>query len=54
MKPGYYIDMLDDLVIIYPDQTYEVYNIHEQGFVLGRVKLEDQSGKFIVEFIGNL
>lgn len=54
MKPGYYLDMFDDLVIVYPDQTYELYNISTEKFVLGSVKLEEHSGFLIVEFIGKL
>lgn len=54
MKPGYYIDMMDDLVIIYPNGAYEVYNIHLEDFIISFIKLEDRSGKFIVEYIGKL
>lgn len=46
--------MMDDILIVYPDGSYEVYNIHEEGFVIGRVLLEEQSGKFILDFIGKL
>lgn len=54
MTPGYYIDILDDLVIVYPDGSYEVYNIHEEGFVLGRCDLINGSGRFLFEFLGDL
>lgn len=54
MKPGYYIDIMDDLVILYPDFSYEVYNIHAEDFVFGSQDLLLGSGRFLIEYLGKL
>lgn len=59
MKPGYYIDIFDDLVVVYADGTYELYDIKsikDDGRVnWGFVKRNDKNARLFAEmFIGEL
>lgn len=38
MKPGYYFDWADDLMIIYPDGSYDMYTYILRRFVSQSVK----------------
>ncbi len=46
--------MMDDIAIVYSDGSYEVFNIFIQDFIEGTTDLNNGSGKFLVEFIGEL
>jgi hypothetical protein len=45
---------MDDIAIVYPDGSYETFNIFINDFVDGTTDLNNGSGKFLVEFIGEL